>query len=162
MTAFQRVLGVALASVSVGLSACVDPSTPDASEPNDTTTTATHLGTLSDVGSGAHRVLTLHDATDEDWFAFTVLDEGIDGNPEIEVWLETHDDAPPLSIDFTFTCIDSEGGHAETVSGVSPVLYFTTDCTGNGDVDSGVIEVGVKHAPGATAAVAYELHVFVD
>ena len=73
--------GLLLVAGTLGLCGCVgDPTQPDEFEPNSVAAPSA-LGNFSDSGTFRTFDLTLHDAADEDAFALTISDGGIDGNP---------------------------------------------------------------------------------
>ncbi|MCA9562892.1 MAG: hypothetical protein KC561_05350 [Myxococcales bacterium] len=64
----------------------------DGGASNDRSQDATDLGEFTDAPNsfGAFENLSIHSDDDEDWFLVTVLDKGVDGNPNIELSLTPH------------------------------------------------------------------------
>lgn len=160
-------LGVAssLLVTSAILTGCAEPCVPDELEPNDTRETAAELQSFSDSGTSQLFHLTLHDAGDEDWFTFPILDQGLDGNPEVWITVEG-DGAAELELSGTFTCSDGGGGGTvgEPIA-EEPSIHFTTSCPGGGlfdDDDSGTLVLHVKQHGHAAMCMTYDLRISVD
>lgn len=154
-----------LVTCVLGTSACVgDPTEADEFEPNSAAAPSA-LGNFSDSGTFETFDLTLHDAADEDAFALTISDGGIDGNPEVRI-TAIAEDGGELALSVDFDCSDDSGGHQDTQTGTEPSVMFTTSCPGGGflnDDDSGSAKIVVSRKPGAsTEPMFYQLRIDVD
>lgn len=163
MTKLAPLLACAVASLA--LAGCLgDPSVPDAFEPSSEAMPA-DLNAFSDSGTNADLDLTLHDANDEDAFVFDILDQGIDGNPEVFIAVDG-DGAADLAVTLDFQCDDGSGNAKRQDVGARVDLAFTTSCPGGGffdDDDSGTAILTVRRAPGSsTQPMFYDLRIHVD
>lgn len=156
-----------------------DPCATDTYESNETFEEGYDLGTLTDQESQLHLPLTLDTADDTDVFFFNVLDEGSDGNPEVDIWVEGQDnDVLELTLEYQcttdqmveFQCTGQEvpglhGGRAcRLIGGGSLHINLNYDCAGGiiDSVDSGFAIVTVSRTSPPVECAAYDLDIETD
>lgn len=111
---------------------------PDDNEPNESRSGLTSIASLNDFDDPPPVPLdgTIHEAGDEDWYQFTIVDGGAGGNPVIRVELEGVPAGSDYAISAYFDCSDATGANNLT-SCTEGANDDTVEqgCTGTGGVD---------------------------
>lgn len=146
----------------------------DEFEPNDSLAQVATLEEESDEMTDSAYFLTLHDASDVDFFTFHVVDQGIDGNPEVIIALDSPAAGALPGMFIGYTCdsgqpLDGAAGETIPVScedsldtcGVDQTGYaftFTPQCKSNDDSVQVIVQVAATDAQPHD----YSLQIFVD
>lgn len=148
--------------------------TEDEFEPNDTFAQAAELAEESDEMTDSAYFLTLHDGSDVDFFKLHIVDQGIDGNPDVTIALDSPNGGALPGMFILYTCdggqpLNGDLGEAIPIScddeqdtcGVDDTGYaftFTPQCKGNDDS----IQVVMQIAASDNLPYDYSLQLFVD
>jgi hypothetical protein len=172
--------GVFALAVLPGCGSGRDPCEPDLFEPNDSFELGADLGSFSDQDTETNLELTLDSPEDRDVFFFDVLDQGIDGNPDVELTLEPdEDDIVFATIELIcagqpmaeFDCIDGDevegthGGQACLFGGEGRLHFSATyDCGDDpfDDTDDSLAIVTIERVTPQLECLAYDLLIEVD
>lgn len=146
----------------------------DEFEPNDTLAQSAELDEESDEMTDSAYFLTLHDGSDVDFFKLHVVDQGIDGNPEVIVALDSPGTGALPGMFIGYTCDSGQplnGAQGATIPvscddspdtcGVDETGYaftFTPQCKSNDDS----IQVIIQIAATDDQPHDYSLQLFVD
>ncbi|MBK6518738.1 MAG: hypothetical protein IPM79_36530 [Polyangiaceae bacterium] len=165
-----------LAALSLATGCRRDPCQVDSFEANGTFEEGSDLGSFSDRETTLDLPLTLHTTDDVDVFFFNVRDEGIDGNPEIDIWVEGQD-SEQLEMVLEYQCSDSEmsefecngervpgehGGLGCRVAGPGELhINVNYDCFGDNN-DSGFAVLTVTRNAPPVECAAYDLEIHTD
>jgi hypothetical protein len=155
-----------------------EPCEADLNERNESFDEGTDLGDFTDQETTRTFQLTLDTVGDTDVFFFNVRDEGADGNPEVDVWLEGHDGeqlemvleyqcTSDVMVDFECNAeeVSSERGRACRTAGTGELhLNLNYDCEGTvvDNTDSGFAVLTVTRNAPAQECVVYDLEVKTD
>ncbi|NUP13281.1 MAG: hypothetical protein HOW73_45155 [Polyangiaceae bacterium] len=169
-------LAIATASLATGCRR--DPCAIDGYESNEDFDEATDLGDFTDQETTVNLPLTLDSRDDTDVFFFNVRDEGIDGNPEVEIWLEGQDNEQlEMTLEYQctsdvmleFNCngeeVQSSRGRACRVAGPDELyIDLTYDCAGSAldDTDSGFAVLTITRTNPPADCAAYDLEIHTD
>lgn len=155
-----------------------DPCTAGVEVDNDTRDRATPLGSLSDEGESTRVEYALPSPEHSDWFVVTVQDRGIDGNPDIDISLETDPWSGNLEMEVFVTCESgqilelncSNGGIEDSELGqdacksTSDSMTIDYDCGAGGDdtVDNATLAIHLVTDEYQSECVGYALEISVD
>ncbi len=155
-----------------------DPCTAGVELDNDTRDRATSLGSLSDAGEDTRVEHAFPSAEHSDWFVVAIEDRGQDGNPDIDITLETDPFTGYLQIEAFITCesgqiIDlncSNGGIEDSDLGPdackssSGSITIDYDCGAGGDdtVDNAILAIHLIPDESLDECVGYALDISVD
>jgi hypothetical protein len=177
---------VALGSLGCDYVFPADPCADDNDERNDTRADATSLGTLTDDEEGLRIERSLPAAGDDDWFEVTIRDQGSDGNPEIDVELETDPWSANVGFEVYMRCVSGELVELDCSSGYQDdrlgedacdvrddLVNIQYDCEGgpNDSTDDATLTVHIFNDAssdlrgdenGAAECVGYALGIKVD
>lgn len=155
-----------------------DPCTAGVELDNDTRDRATSLGQLSDEGESTRVEHAFPTAEHSDWFVVAIQDRGQDGNPDIDINLETDPWSGYLEIEAFIQCESgqilelncSNGGIVDGDLGPdackssSDSMTIDYDCGAGGDdtVDNAILFIHLVPDENQSECVGYALEVSVD
>lgn len=155
-----------------------DPCTAGVELDNDTRDRAISLGALSDEGEETRVEHALPSPEHSDWFVVAIQDRGQDGNPDIDLELETDPWSGYLQIEAFITCESgqilelncSNGGIQDSELGQdackssSDSMTIDYDCGAGGDdtVDNAILAIHVVTDEFQNECVGYALTISVD
>lgn len=156
-----------------------DPCEVDIFEDNESFDEGSDLGDLSDQGTRLQYDLTLDGPDDTDVFFFNVLDQGIDGNPMLDIWVDAQEDEL-ISMELDYRCTSDgmenfdctgeiiggdEDGFVCLLKGTGSLhMQVSYDCSGDifDDTDNGFAVLTVRRDAPAQACAAYDLEIRAD
>jgi len=174
---------VTLSLVSLAAGCRRDPCAPDPFEGDQGDPLGSDLGNLTDSPSTNLKYeMTLNAPDDIDVFHFNVLDQGSDGNPELEIWVRGQDsDQFILTVDYKctadkmvqFECngetiesdVDGDTGKiCRMASSGELYMDINYDCEGAlvDNTDSGFAIVTISRDNPPEACAAYDLEINTD
>lgn len=155
-----------------------DPCVDGVELDNDTRDTAESLGALSDAGEVTRVEHALPSAEHSDWFVVAIQDRGQDGNPDIDIAVETDPWSGYLQLEAFITCESgqilelncSDGGIRDDELGEnackssSDSMTIDYDCGAGGDdtVDNAVLAIRIVPDEFQNECVGYALEISVD
>lgn len=170
---------IALTTACLATGCRRDPCQIDSFEDNQTFEEARDLGIFTDQETTLNLPLTLSSPDDVDVFFFNVRDEGIDGNPEVDIWLQGQDNEQlEMVLEYqctsdvmtAFECNGEEvrgehGGRGCRVAGPGELhINLNYDCEGSAldTTDSGFAVLTITRSTPPVDCAAYDLEIHTD